>query len=249
MTRIAYLRPVADSPRSLEMTEHLQRAASPGTEVSVESLSSAIPTHLEYHTYEALALGEIVGVVRRASRTHDAVVLGGFYDMGLRAAREISGPAVVTAACESSCLLARQLGTRFSILVGREKWIPRVMDNVDRYGHRNALASIRPVGLGVEEVHHVDEPLDRFLVEGRRALDDGAEVIVLGCTAFFGLHAELQGELGVPVIDAMIASLRMAEMLAGTASSFDWRIGRTGGYEPPPEEEIRRFHLFEEVGE
>jgi allantoin racemase len=246
MTRIVYLRPVADSPRSKEMTEHLGRAAREGTDVVVVSLSTAIPTHLEYHTYEALALGEIVGVVRRHATTHDAIVLGGFYDMGLRAAREISGPAVVTAACESSCMIARQLANRFSILVGREKWIPRVLDNVDRYGHRNALASIRPVGLGVEEVHADDDPFERFASEGRRALEDGAEAIVLGCTAFFGLHERLQAELGIPVIDAMLASVRMAELLAGTAVDFDWRIGRTVGFEPPPEEELRRFGLFGE---
>jgi allantoin racemase len=248
MTKIVYLRPVADSPRSKLMADHLTRAAREGTEVSVVSLSQAIPTHLEYHAYEALALAEIVGVVRRSSTTHDAVVLGGFYDMGLRAAREISGRAVVTAACESACTIARQLANRFSILVGREKWIPRVMDNVDRYGHRNALASIRPVGLGVEAFHSGVDPLDRFLSEGRQAVDDGAEAIVLGCTAFFGLHERMQAELGVPVIDAMIASLRMAELLAGTAADFDWRIGRTGGYEPPPEDEIRRFGLFEGGG-
>ena len=219
----------------------LRKAARPGTSVSVKSLPPDRPRHLEYHAYEALAVADIVRIVRASRDHHDGIVLGGFYDMGLRAAREVSGSAVVTAPCEASTAIARALGQRFSVLVGRRKWIPKMTDLVSRYGHREAMASMRAIGLGVEAIRaEPEQALSRLREEGRRALaEDGAEVLILGCTAKFGFSEELTAELGAPVIDSMIAALRFAEMLAGT-----WTPSRLGGSAPPPEHEIESWGLF-----
>ncbi len=239
--RILYVRPVADSREAREMEAILRRAARKDTVVSVTSLPPDRPRHLEYHAYEAIAVADIVRIVRASRDHHDAVVLGGFYDMGLRAAREISGSAIVTAPCESSTAIARALGQRFSILVGRRKWIPKMTDLVRGYGHGNAMASMRAIGLGVEAIRAEPELAHaRLRDEARRAIeDDGAEVVILGCTAKYGFHEELTRELGAPVIDSMIAALKYAEMLAGT-----WSPSRLGGSEPPPEEEIASWGLF-----
>lgn len=239
--KILYIRPVADSGQAGEMEAVLKRAARPETVISVRSLPPDRPRHLEYHAYEAIAVADIVGIVRACRGDHDAVVLGGFYDMGLRAAREVSGTAVVTAPCESSTAIARALGQRFSVLVGRRKWIPKMTDLVRGYGHGNAMASMRAIGLGVEAIRAEPEfAHSRLRDEARRAIEeDGAEVVILGCTAKYGFHEELTQELGAPVIDSMIAALKYAEMLAGT-----WSPSRLGGSEPPPEEEIESWGLF-----
>jgi len=239
--RVLYIRPVADSGQAAEMEAVLKRAARRGTTVTVRSLPPDRPRHLEYHAYEAIAVADIVRIVRTGRDDHDAIVLGGFYDMGLRAAREVSGTAVVTAPCESSTAIARALGQRFSILVGRRKWIPKMSDLVRGYGHGNAMASMRAIGLGVEAIRADPELAHaRLRDEARRAIEeDGAEVLILGCTAKHGFHEELTRELGAPVIDSMIAALKYAEMLAGT-----WSPSRLGGSEPPPEAEIESWGLF-----
>jgi len=240
--RILYIRPVAESTQAEEMKAVLKKAARNDTDVSVTSLPPDRPKHLEYHAYEAIAVNDIVSIVRSKREEVDGFILGGFYDMGLRAAREISGRAIVTAPCEASTSIARALGARFSVLVGRRKWIPKMTDNVIRYGHGAAMASMRPIGLGVEAIR--DDPeraLVRLREEARRAIEeDGAEVIILGCTAKYGFDEELTKELGAPVIDSMVAALRYAEMLAGT-----WLPSRLGGSEPPPEREIEAWGLFE----
>ncbi len=239
--KILYIRPVADSGQAAEMEAVLKRTARAGTAVSLRSLPPDRPRHLEYHSYEAIAVADIVRIVRASRSDYDAVVLGGFYDMGLRAAREVSGPAIVTAPCESSTAIARALGRRFSILVGRRKWIPKMSDLVRSYGHKDAMASMRAIGLGVEAIRTDPELAHaRLREEARRAIDeDGAEVLILGCTAKYGFHEELTRELGAPVIDSMIAALKYAEMLAGT-----WSPSRLGGSEPPPEAEIDAWGLF-----
>lgn len=61
-----------------------------------------------------------------------AVIVGCFYDVGPQAPRELSESMLVVAACEASVHLAARLGDRFSIIVGRAKWVPEMRKNVVR---------------------------------------------------------------------------------------------------------------------
>ncbi len=55
---------------------------------------------------------------------------------------------------------------------------------------------------------------DRTIEEGRRAIEeDGADTLIIGCTGMMGLAEDTQSILGVPVIDAGMAGIRMCEML------------------------------------
>ena len=84
-----------------------------------------------------------------------------------------------------------------------------------------------------------------MLREGRRAVEeDNAEVLILGCTIEFGFHEKMQQELGVPVIDAVAAPFKLAEMLAESAALFHWYPSRKWGSEQPSEEEIRSWGIF-----
>jgi allantoin racemase len=151
----------------------------------------------------------------------------------------------VVAPCEASVHIAATLGHQFSIIVGRRKWIPEMMENVIHYGMKDRLASFKSVDLGVLEFHQdEDETARRFLQAGREAVDDdGAEVLVLGCTATYGFYRELQEELGVPVIDSMLASFKTAEFMAELRNRFAWSHSKVGGYESPPVEEFSPWRL------
>ena len=62
-----------------------------------------------------------------------------------------------------------------------------------------------------------------MLEEGRAAVEkDGAEVLVLGCTATYGFYEEMQRELGIPVLNPVIIPLKYAEFLAGLNKRFGW---------------------------
>jgi allantoin racemase len=133
-------------------------------------------------------------------------------------------------------LLAASLGATFSIIVGRRKWIPQMRENVRAYGMESRLASFRALGLGVPDYHADEaETARRFHDAARRAVEeDGAEVIILGCTASSGFYAELQARIGVPVIDAAIAAVKHAEHLIEVRDRFGWSQSKIGGYESPP---------------
>ena len=142
--------------------------------------------------------------------------------------------------------MVANLANRFSVIVGRAKWIEQMTARVREYGAIDRLASMRPLGMGVDEFQRDHAVTRRRIVEqARRAVEeDGAEAIVLGCTIEFGFFEQVQAEIGVPVIDPVVAAFKMAESLAGMKRRFGWAPSRVGSCEPPPEAEIEAFGLF-----
>jgi allantoin racemase len=117
-------------------------------------------------------------------------------------------------------------------------------DNVRQYGYGDRLASFKVLELGVHDFQaDPAETQRRILAAGREAVDqDGAEVVVLGCTAEFGFYEQLQQELGVPVIDATVGPFKYAELL-GELARIGWRTSEIGGYAAPPPHEVEAFGL------
>lgn len=256
MTRLLYLHVVgsdtADGSEgfAVEMQKHLVAAVSEETRIDLISLAADRPRHIDFHAYEGLILTDIIRHVRAGAGAYDGFVIGCFYDIGLREARELSGRAVVTAPCQAATDMAMQLGNRFSVIVGMPKNIPKMSENVRIYGRDHAMASMRALGLSVWEQQTSPDVVPRMLEVGRACVEqDGAEVLVLGCTAGFGLHETLSAELGVPVLDAMLAPTKYAEFLADAARRQGWYPSRAGGSAPPPEQEIRRWGLFDAAPE
>jgi allantoin racemase len=248
MSRILYIAPVNVEGDFLE--RDLENAGRPGNEITVVGFSRG-PRHVEYHYYETLVLPDVVHTIIEAERLgYDAAVIGCFYDLGLQEGREVAERMIVTAPCEASCLLAAALGSTFSIIVGRRKWIPQMRATVLSYGLSPRLASFRTLDLGVLDYHADERETERRFIEaGRRAVaEDGAEVVILGCTASSGFFARLQRELGVPVIDSAIAAIKQAEQLVELRDRFGWSHAKIGGYESPPTAEIAAWRLRETYG-
>lgn len=246
---VRWLNPIGFDTFDAPIGDLLANIRQPGTDVEVVSFDMpASPSHLEYRSYEALMVQRIVECVRDADRAQvDALVIGCFYDPALHDAREISGNTVVVAPCEACLSVVAQLSNRFSVIVGRQKWIKQMQDRVTEYGMADRLASFRTLEMGVDDFqrdHAVTRA--RIIEEARRAVEeDKAEAIVLGCTIEFGFFEEVQRAVGVPVIDAVVASFKQAEYLARLKQQFGWAPSRRWSCEPPPEEELARFGLYQ----
>lgn len=247
-TRILWINPVGFPDYDQPIGDYINGIKAPDTEVEVISFKSdAMMTNLEYRTFEALIVGDTVKVTRYAAEEgFDAVVIGCFYDPALEDAREISGEAVVVAPCQASIQVAANLANNFSVIIGQEKWRTQMMGRINHYGYGSRLASMRSIDIPVHDLQKdCSFTASRIIEAGRKAMEeDKAESLILGCTCTFGLYEEVQKELGIPVIDPIVAAFKSAEYLGGLKKQFGWVPSRKWGSEAPPEEQIKAFGLF-----
>jgi allantoin racemase len=144
-------------------TEKLKGLAEPSTKIEGVRFDSRVP-HLEYEFYENIAAREVVReTVEAEKRGYDAAVIGCFYDPGLNEARELVEMPVV-GVCEASLSLATIISAgKFSVLVGRRKWIPKMMRTAEGYGLDSRIASWRVLGLTVPEMRDVEKTREAIL--------------------------------------------------------------------------------------
>ena len=244
--RVLYIEPVV-SELVDSWKGYLSQFKGPETELEVTSLTEG-PRHLRYYSYGSLVVPKILKIIKEAEKENfDAAIIGCFYDPGLREAREIAEKLMVTAPAEASIHIAVTLGQRFSIIVGSTKGIPLMRENVIKYGFQHHLASFQAIGMEVLDLQmDPEETKRRILQAAEKAIEqDGAEVIILGCTHQFGFYQELQGALGVPVIDVALAALNYAEFLVDLRNKHGWYFNKKNEYLPPPREEIERWRLLD----
>jgi len=196
--------------------------------------------HLEYEFYEHLAIHNVIEKTVNAEREgFDAVVIGCFYDPGLREARELVEIPVV-GVCEASLHVASMLSAgKFSVLVGRRKWIPKMADNASNYGFDNRIASWRVLDLTVPDMNDVEKTQAAILKEAKGAVEeDMAECVVLGCTGMAGQAMRAQEEYSIPVLDPVLMGVKMAELSATLWKRYGVSHSKIGGYEAPPVDEL-----------
>jgi allantoin racemase len=240
MSEILWVNPVGTDAFDGETTRLIDAIRSPAHVPRVRHLDEG-PPHLEYHLYEHEAFGGMLELMREAEADGcGAGIIGCFYDGGLRELREALVMPVVGMA-EASILLAVTLGHRFSIIVGRRKWIPKMTDNVVLLGLDRRLASFRSVDMGIPDVAaNPDEFLDRVVEEGVRAVeDDGAEVVVVSEITSPEFCERAATELPVPFVDPGVACWKWAELAADLYERVGLSHAKAFGYEAPPRSHAR----------
>ncbi|NIN66624.1 MAG: Asp/Glu racemase [Anaerolineae bacterium] len=167
------------------------------------------------------------------------MIINCFGDPGLDAAREmVSIP--VLGPCEASMHVAAMLGHKFSVITVLERLIPELELHAQKYGVGWKLASARSVDLPVLDLEKGREQfVGRMVEKAVEAIEeDGAHVIVLGCTGLAGLDVQVKAGLRekgyeVPVIDPASTALKIAEALVDAKLTHSKR-----SYPAPPEKEI-----------
>lgn len=243
--RILWINPLGTDQFDAEMKTLFESEKLPGTEVEVRSLKRG-PHHVEYHYYGALVMPDVLHMLRQAEREgFDAAVVGCFYDPGQKEAREVVERMPVIFPAETCGYLAATMADKFSILVGRRKWIPAMRDLMERYGLGGKLASFKVLELGVLDFQKDPPETERRMVAlAREAVEqDGAEAVILGCTAEFGFAQALQKEIGVPVLDATVTPFKFAEFKAELSQRYGWSASKRGGFESPTAAEIKSWDL------
>ena len=195
------------------------------------------PASIESFYDEVLAGPAIVAeVIRAESEGADAVFITCFGDPAVPAARELVDIPVV-GGFEPAVTTALNLGERFSVVTVLENVVPMISTLASRMGVRNRMVSVEVIDTPVLELHDAEVLLKNLFEASCRALDAGADVLVLGCTGMLGVAAALQARLaservGVPVVDPTGAAL--GTLL--TMHSMGLRPSRRTYMSPPDKE-------------
>lgn len=211
--RIAYIGPK-------EREAALQEFVSPGVTVEARPRGTG-PRSIESMWEEYLSVpGLLESVVELEREGFDAIVPGCFGDPGIDGARELVNIPVLGPGA-SAMAVASNIGHRFSIVTVLENVI-RPLENLALLsGYAPKLASVRQIGIPVLELNdNLDFTFARLTEVSRKVIEkDRADVLILGCGTLSFRAAELQEEVGVPVINPLQVTLRMAELLVGCGLS------------------------------
>ena len=206
--------------------------ASAGTEITAVNPADA-PVSIEGYHDEAMCLNGLLGEVRKGeAEGYDGFVIACFDDTGLGACRELaSGP--VLGICEAGMHAASMLSTGFSVVTTLPRSVPIIEDLALLYGMERRCRKVRAADIPVLALEHSNgEARTRIRAEVLRAVEeDGSEAILLGCAGMADLTRWLSEETGVPVIDGVVAAVRMVEALVGAGL----KTSKVGGYARPRE--------------
>jgi allantoin racemase len=195
--------------------DYLQRHAADGIEIKVQSVPSGYPSIESERDLVTVAPHLLHGMQKAEAEGASAGIIGCFSDPALDAIRETVNMPVVGPG-QSAIALALQLGESYSILSPLDSGAKRARPRLRGQGLTERLASIRGVGVSVVDLTQGDNTAwDRIIETGRRCIDDGADVLVMGCMsmAFMGVERELSNRLSVPVVSPVLAALKTTETL------------------------------------
>jgi allantoin racemase len=225
----------------------------PDTEIHVAGITEIGGVGDQFRYLEYLETGEVLKNVQRAVREgFDAFLIGNIADPGLREAREIANIPVL-GLCESAMHVACMMGANFSFVTINEKFTPRIVENVHRYGlrerfvgaQRMRIERLTDLAAGFEPGEAQDRIVAQFNEAAHRNTKAGAEVViaaggvVMALLAHAGIH---ETEDGVPILNGITNLVKMGEAAVKLNRIMGGRFtSKKCAYAPPPPDQIETF--------
>jgi allantoin racemase len=202
--------------------EHRRQAvlkcASPGTEIGFEVIKATFFRHSNSQV-NSLSAGPLVAevAIKAEANGYDAVVPFGTLDAGIELSRNLVKIPMVGAG-QSVMHLGAQLSNRLGVVAYEDKSIPFMRKQMHAWGVADYVVGIRGIGIPLPESSKNRGAMrDRFIEVARHLIDHcDAEIIVpMGVTMVPVQYSaeEMEQELGVPVMNALMTSIQTAEMM------------------------------------
>lgn len=195
------------------------KCASPGTQIEFEVVRGTFFKRSNSQA-NALTVAPLVGesAQKAEAQGFEAVVPFGTLDVGVELARNLVRIPVVGAG-QSVLHLSAQLSDRLGVVSYEDKSIPFMRKNMRAWGVDHYVVAIRAINIPLADSTKERASMrERFIDAARYLIDQaGAEVIVPMGVTMVPVHypaADFSAELGVPVLDALAASIQTAEMMA-----------------------------------
>lgn len=234
------------------MRKNISLVKSPDTEIVFRFCEWGMgPIDMAFYRYiDHLASRMVYYSARNAKEEgFDAVVVNCFGDPMLWELRQALDIPVVGIG-ESAMLAATLMGYKFGIVHISPYNIPETEEHMAKYGVKDRCVGLRPIeswNSGLEEgLTQSAETVAAFIATARKLINDGAEVIIPGCSLMSptmrltpGAEALYPGGLtevdGVPVVDVLSVTLKTAETMASLYRAGSGWISRKLLYAQPPQ--------------
>ncbi|MDP2936856.1 MAG: aspartate/glutamate racemase family protein [Dehalococcoidia bacterium] len=237
--------------------ETLEKVKRPDTEVSFQSVPAGPGlSSLDGFGYYGLRFMNDREILRNASRApaegFDGVVIACYFDPAVRAARQLI-PLPVVGIAEASMLLANMMGLRFAVVTSDRRYVEDMVETIHLYGMEARAIAQRPVrAIGMSEGEFLaclsgnfGPLMEDFSEVARTCVQDGAQVIIAGC----GLMSPALTQAGLlqvqdaPVVDPVIAGIKVAEMMVELKRAGLPVLSRRGIFEEVPSEVYERARI------
>lgn len=234
--------------------ENLKAVKRDDVEFIVENISKVFPLNYNTFRYNLLkcANGAVERIIKAEREGYDGVLISCQAEPGLYDARAVVD-IPVTGSLEASLYLACTMGRKFSIIATDQVMVNISESLVLQYGLLSRSASIRPIHITANRLYSEftsPEELQKRTVDvGRKCIDDGAEVLIPGCTILGAILNKKAGvmsnDMDVPVIDPMVAGFKQLEMMVDLQKRACYpAVSRIGFWHKQPEneyEELRKW--------
>ena len=228
---------------------HFRKIARPGTEVVLHGMhdqtyrTNCPGTDIRY-AYMQYLHGQqfVMGGLAAEEQGFDAYAIMTLPEPALRETRSVLDIPVV-AYGESAMLTATMLGERMGVLMFIEEMTPLIDENARRVGLAARFGGARYIGFGFNDVlAGFDKPselLDRFNAAARAMIRDGVDVIIPGEAPLCVLLARngINRVDDVPVLDALGATIKMAEAMVDLRRTLGVSPARNGYFTAKPARE------------
>ena len=198
--------------------EAIEKAGGPGTRIVIR-IPQGQPTSITSAYENVIAIPGVLAEAQAAeSEGADGVVINCTADTGIEVVREFLSIPVV-AVSEAAFHLAAQLSERFSVLTFAARVAPRFRAMASKWGMADRLRSVHSVEIPLREIGNNIALAIALARNAKRCVDDdGAHLIILGCTEFemaARATADLLRSEGiyVPLLKPFEIGLRQAENL------------------------------------
>ena len=210
--RILVVNPVGTRIWDKKDEGYLRRFARKDTSIKVVSLKDG-PSSLETFQSMVSVCPAIIQLVKSVESDYDAIIINCFGDPCVEAIREIVRVPVLGPG-ETSMMIASLLGHKFSVISPTKKTALQVESRVRALGIEQRFASAVGLDIAVLDLERdVEKTVKAVVKASEKAVRDGAEVIVLGCTGLAYMADEIRKRLNVPLIEPASLALKVAETL------------------------------------
>ena len=213
--RIKIIVPVTTSMWNEPTLREMEKYKDSETSLDIINLKKGSESISNSYDVAWSAIFTLQEVEKAAKEGYDGIIIYCTADPALQAAKEAVEIPVVGLG-EASAIFALLLGHKFGILTAgsSEKGTHISMEILKMYELYHKCVGALGIGVPVLDLKEGDEKeISSFIELGRRLIEKGADVIILGCGGIFGVAEAVSCELGIPVIIPAAAALKMCEAM------------------------------------